>query len=178
MFDNSFEQYALIIWNAPNSDGGKLRVYGSWHDLFASLTVGDLSVEQTYAGRLSGLNTLIVDAYRDMQHDDDDDGYLRDRDGVAIKSGDKVWNVRDDEPCEWTVIESNNGRDDLQKVTVTDGQVKGVANPENLTHTRPDFPDAEDAAAPTLSEPFSQSGSFGDKNGVDTAAFISLEWGA
>lgn len=176
MFDNSFEQYALIIRNAHNSDGGQLRVYGSWCDLVNRMTVGDLCVVQTYAGSLSGINTLIVDACRVMKYEDD--GCLRDRDGVTINSGDKVWNVRDDEPCEWTVIESNNGRDDLQKVTVTDGQVTGFANPENLTHTQPDFPDDDDAAAPTLSEPLSKSGSCGDKHGVAPAAFVSLEWGA
>lgn len=62
--DQRFEQFALVIRHAQDSDGGQLHVYKDWLGLFDRLNVGDIMVESMYAGRVFGRDALLVDAYR------------------------------------------------------------------------------------------------------------------
>ena len=62
--DHRFEQFALVIRHAQDSDGGQLHVYKDWRGLFDRMTVVDIIVESMYSGRVFGRDSLLVDAYR------------------------------------------------------------------------------------------------------------------
>ena len=60
----TIEQYAIVIWDGRHTDGGRIAVYESWHDFFQRLTVGDIIVDDLYAGRVFGRRALIADTCR------------------------------------------------------------------------------------------------------------------
>lgn len=60
----TIEQYAIVIWDGRHTDGGRIAVYDSWHDFFERLTVGDIIIDQLYAGRVFGRRALIADTCR------------------------------------------------------------------------------------------------------------------
>lgn len=60
----TIEQYAIVIWDGRHTDGGRIAVYEDWHSFFERLTMGDIIVDDLYAGRVFGRRALIADTCR------------------------------------------------------------------------------------------------------------------
>lgn len=86
----TIEQYAIVIWDGRHTDCGRIAVYESWHDFFTRLTMGDIIVDDLYAGRVFGRCALIADTCRRA--------VMRDAaaDGVDVVATDAVAPVSND----------------------------------------------------------------------------------
>ena len=60
----TIEQFAIVIWDGRHTDGGRIAVYENWHDFFTRLSVGDIIIDDMYAGRVFGRRALIADTCR------------------------------------------------------------------------------------------------------------------
>ena len=60
----TIEQYAIVIWDGRHTDGGRIAVYDDWHSFFERLTMGDIIIDDLYAGRVFGRRALIADTCR------------------------------------------------------------------------------------------------------------------